>query len=269
MALASQLRFVTRWTRKQSPDVEKRIGNRKAEASGGSVDSEGFVSKEMGQPGIPGLIHTAFFFYSGTGPKAFSCRTSGPGGDLAWRGFRSRDILNGMTQLLTDRLAQADNIRVVERTRVYDILDEQDFGQSHRVDAETAAAIGRILGVDFLVLSTLTQLDVGEKGEISFGPLSVSGVTAEVVLSGRVVDATTAEVMGSYRGEGRNTQAALSVSDLKGLSFGSNAFLVRPWARVFRPRWTTSPLTLWPISTAFVPYPGRWRAALLPSWEAN
>ena len=145
-------------------------------------------------------------------------------GDLAWRGFRSRDILNGMTQLLTDRLAQADNIRVVERTRVYDILDEQDFGQSHRVDAETAAAIGRILGVDFLVLSTLTQLDVGEKGEISFGPLSVSGVTAEVVLSGRVVDATTAEVMGSYRGEGRNTQAALSVSDLKGLSFGSNAF---------------------------------------------
>ncbi|MFP4662204.1 MAG: CsgG/HfaB family protein, partial [Halanaerobiales bacterium] len=81
-----------------------------------------------------------------------------------------------------------------------------------------------ILGVDALILGTLTRLDVGNKGGISIGPVSVSAIKAEVVLTGRVVDASTAEIKDSFEGTGEASDASFSVSDLKGLSFGSNAF---------------------------------------------
>ena len=41
--------------------------------------------------------------------------------------------------------------RPIEREQI-DQVPEQDFGQSGRVDAKTAASIGKILGVDFLVM---------------------------------------------------------------------------------------------------------------------
>lgn len=145
-------------------------------------------------------------------------------GDLSWKGFRSEEILNGITQLVTDKLVQKDGIRVVERTRIYDILDEQDFGQSGRVDPATAAEIGRILGVDYLVLGTLTRLEVVNEGGISFGPLTVTGIKARVVLSGRIVNTTTAEILSSFKGEGEESEASISITDLEGLSFGTKAF---------------------------------------------
>lgn len=145
-------------------------------------------------------------------------------GDFSWKGFGGDEILNGITQLITDRIVQVDGIRVVERTRVVDILNEQDFANSGRVDPETAAQIGRILGVDSIILATLTQMEVGEKGGLSFGPVSLSGVTAKIVITGRVVDATTAEVKASYISQGTASEASLSVSDIEGLSFGTNAF---------------------------------------------
>ncbi|MFW5979961.1 MAG: CsgG/HfaB family protein [Halanaerobiales bacterium] len=145
-------------------------------------------------------------------------------GDFSWKGFRGPEILNGITQLVTDKLAEEEAIRVIERTRINDILNEQDFEQSGRINPSTAAKIGRILGVDSVVLGTLTQMDVGDKGGISYGPVKVDGVKAVVVVTGRVVDVNTAEILKSFRGEGDALEASFSLSDIKGLSFGSKSF---------------------------------------------
>jgi len=112
-------------------------------------------------------------------------------GDFSWKGFRGEEILNGITQMITDRLVEVEGIRVIERSRIEEIMMEQDFGKSGRIDPATAAEIGKILGVDALIMGTLTMMDVGESGGISIGPLSVTGVKATVIMTGRVVDATT------------------------------------------------------------------------------
>lgn len=143
---------------------------------------------------------------------------------MSWKWFRDREILNGITQMITDRLVQESDIRVVERTRIEEILKEQDFGSSGRVDPVTAARIGKVLGVDALILSTLTTLNVAEVGGISVGPLTVKGVKAEVIITGRVVDATTAEIKDSFEARGEEIEASIKVSDLQGLSFGTTAF---------------------------------------------
>lgn len=145
-------------------------------------------------------------------------------GDLLWKGFRADDILNGITQHVTDKLVKKDKIRVIERNRIAEIIKEQDFGQSGRIDPATAAEIGRILGVDYLIMGTVTHMDVKEEGGIRIGPLSITGLKATIVLSGRVVDSTTGEIVDSIRGEADVTDASISLSQLKEISFGTKAF---------------------------------------------
>lgn len=145
-------------------------------------------------------------------------------GDFHWKGFRSNEILNGITQQVTDKLVKKDNIRVIERNRIAEIIKEQDFGQSGRIDPATAAEIGRILGVDYLIMGTVTHMDVKEEGGIRIGPLSITGLKATIVLSGRIVDSTTGEIVDSIRGEADVTDASISLSQLKEISFGTKAF---------------------------------------------
>lgn len=133
-------------------------------------------------------------------------------------------IINGITQQVTDKIVQKENIRVIERNRIAEVMQEQDFGQTGRVDPATAAEIGRILGVDYLILGTLTHMDVKDQGGIRIGPLSISGLKATIVLSGRIVDSTTGEIVDSIRAEAEVSDASISLSQLQDISFGTKAF---------------------------------------------
>ena len=144
--------------------------------------------------------------------------------ELDWFGFKKKEILNGITQMTADRLVHVDGIRVVERSQLEKILEEQNFSQTHRVNPATAAELGKLLGVDALVLGVVNQMDVEESGGLSVGPLKVSGLKATVNIGIRIVSVETAEIVGSYKGTGNAKDASFSVSDLKGLSFGSEAF---------------------------------------------
>ena len=55
--------------------------------------------------------------------------------------------------------SECDWLKVIERTRMEQILTEQHFGYSGRVDTFTAAEIGRLLGADVLVLGTVNVLE--------------------------------------------------------------------------------------------------------------
>lgn len=57
----------------------------------------------------------------------------------------------GLQQMLTTEFAVNPALRVVERSRLRALMEEQDLGASGRVDAETAARIGRIVGARYLV----------------------------------------------------------------------------------------------------------------------
>ncbi|NLK08240.1 MAG: hypothetical protein GX316_06010 [Firmicutes bacterium] len=133
-------------------------------------------------------------------------------------------MIAGITEALTDRLAELESVKVVERGRLHEIIEEQDFGQSGRVDTFTAAEIGRLLGADFLIMGTVTAIEVSEAGGIQFGPLRAQGTTAKVNLSMRVVATETGEILGSAQSSGKHLGASFRVSDLMGLSFASEAF---------------------------------------------
>jgi TolB-like protein len=58
----------------------------------------------------------------------------------------------GMQQMLTTEFAMNDQLRVVDRSRIKELLAEQDLGASGRVDAATAAKVGKIVGAKYMVM---------------------------------------------------------------------------------------------------------------------
>jgi TolB-like protein len=87
----------------------------------------------------------------------------------------------GMQQMLMTEFAMNDKLRVVDRTLIKDLLAEQDLGASGRVDANTAAKIGKVVGAKFMVMGGFID---------TYGTMR---------LDIRIVDAETSEIVKADR----------------------------------------------------------------------
>src|SRR5512143_2640893 len=64
----------------------------------------------------------------------------------------------GLAGMLISELAQNPAARVVERENVQSLLSEQDLGKDGRVDAATAAKVGKLVGAKYMVLGSFVDL---------------------------------------------------------------------------------------------------------------
>ncbi len=67
------------------------------------------------------------------------------------------DVGSGISDLLVDRLVRSGVYSVIERNALDKVLREQNFSNSDRADASTAAKIGKVLGVDAIIIGSITQ----------------------------------------------------------------------------------------------------------------
>lgn len=63
-------------------------------------------------------------------------------------------LQKGIAGMLISELAANPGARVVEREQVQRILDEQNLGASGRVDPQTAARVGKLVGARYMVMGT-------------------------------------------------------------------------------------------------------------------
>lgn len=64
----------------------------------------------------------------------------------------------GLQQMLLTELDQNDALRIVERARLKQILEEQDLAEEGRVDPSTAAEIGKLVGARYMVTGVFVDL---------------------------------------------------------------------------------------------------------------
>lgn len=120
----------------------------------------------------------------------------------------------GVSDILVNRLVMTGNFSVIERSKIEAVLAEQNLGASGRVDPSTAAEIGRILGVDVIILGSITQFDVQQRSSGGgFGPIAVNTQKTEayVKLNTRVVSTTTGEILAIGEGNGEESQSDTQV----------------------------------------------------------
>ena len=132
------------------------------------------------------------------------------------------DIGKGIADLLVDELVNDGTYRVIERKRLDAILAEQNFSNSERADpsAATIAKIGKVLGVKYLIVGSITKFGLEQKkqgiggggfGHVGFGIGAIGREKgkANVAITARMVDVSTAEIMASAKGEGISSRSGL------------------------------------------------------------
>jgi curli biogenesis system outer membrane secretion channel CsgG len=142
------------------------------------------------------------------------------------------DVGQGVADLLVKNLVQSGNYSVIEREQLDKILAEQNFSNSDRANATTAAKLGKILGVDAIIIGSITQFGRDDKstsvggGGFRIGGFGIGGVSrnqsnAVVAVDARMVNIDTAEIMAVAEGKGDSQRSGTS---LLGAGGGSGGF---------------------------------------------
>jgi curli biogenesis system outer membrane secretion channel CsgG len=135
----------------------------------------------------------------------------------------SQDVGKGISDMLIDQLLKDGNYRVIERSALDKVLKEQNFSNSDRADSTTAAKIGRVLGLDAIIIGDITQFGRDDHNTSAGGALSrwdrgygLGGVgmhkaKAVVAITARIVDVNTAEILASESGKGESQRSGTSL----------------------------------------------------------
>jgi len=132
----------------------------------------------------------------------------------------NQDIGKGIADLLVDKLVQDGVYSVIERKELDKILAEQNFSNSDRADPSSAAKIARVLGVDAIIIGSITQFGRDDKktdvgggalggvtGRFGIGGVRKSESKAVVQVTGRMIDTSTAEILASASGKGESQRS--------------------------------------------------------------
>src|SRR6476661_7656069 len=138
----------------------------------------------------------------------------------------SSDVGSDLAGMVTNELASTEKFRVVERSKLSHVLDEQDLAASGRIEKSTAAKTGKLTGARYLILGTVTAFDshtAGSGGGISFHGYGIGGKKEDAYLAIdlRVVDTTTGEIAYSRTVEGRASSYGMHGSVYRG-GFGGS-----------------------------------------------
>jgi curli biogenesis system outer membrane secretion channel CsgG len=132
------------------------------------------------------------------------------------------DVGKGIADLLVKNLVTDGTYSVIERKQLDKILGEQNFSNSNRADPTSAARIGKILGLDAIIVGSITEFgnetknrNVGGGGG-GFGGFGIGGIghkesKANVMLDARLVDVDTAEILGVAEGKGESKRSSTSL----------------------------------------------------------
>jgi curli biogenesis system outer membrane secretion channel CsgG len=157
-----------------------------------------------------------------------------------------QDVGKGISDMLVQKLVTDGKYSVIERNALDKVLGEQNFSNSDRADASTAAKIGRVLGVDAIIIGSITQFgrddqhtNIGGGGYGGYGSkLGLGGIgtkksKAVVGITARLVNTTTGEILAAVSGKGESSRSGTSLigagagggsGGVGGLDMGSSNF---------------------------------------------
>jgi curli biogenesis system outer membrane secretion channel CsgG len=144
------------------------------------------------------------------------------------------DVGKGIADLMVTRLVNDGVYSVIERKALDKIISEQNFSNSDRANPDTAAKIGRILGVDAIIMGSITQFGRDDKSQ-GVGGGALGGLTnrfgvgavgkkqakAVVGISARMVNTDTGEILAAVEGKGESKRSGILLGGAGGSDSGA------------------------------------------------
>jgi curli biogenesis system outer membrane secretion channel CsgG len=134
----------------------------------------------------------------------------------------NQDVGKGITDMLVEKLVKDGKYSVIERKALDKILAEQNFSNSDRANPATAQKIGQILGVDAIIMGSITKFGRDDKSKaiggaglsshgFGIGGIKRNEAKAVCAISARLVDTTTGEILAAVTGEGESKRSGTSL----------------------------------------------------------
>ncbi len=132
------------------------------------------------------------------------------------------DVGKGISDLLVTYLVKDGSYSVIERKALDKIMAEQNFSNSDRANPNSAAKIGKLLGVDAIIVGSITQFGNetknmnlggagGALGGFGLGGFGHKKSKAIVSLTARMVDVDTGEILAVAEGHGESQRESTSM----------------------------------------------------------
>lgn len=152
----------------------------------------------------------------------------------------------GIADQLTTELVKTGRFIVVERAHLEGVNQERDLGTSNQTTGETSVQAGQLLGAQMVITGSVTQSSETGQRAINVGvggigrvfnsmDASLSGTTAKVSLDLRLLDATSGQVVYSFRAQGKASGHGSSVQiEKSNLNLGGDLPQQTPLAEATR-----------------------------------
>jgi curli biogenesis system outer membrane secretion channel CsgG len=132
------------------------------------------------------------------------------------------DVGRGVSDLLVTTLVKEGSYSLIEREALDKILAEQNFSNSDRANPASAARLGKMLGVDAIVVGSITQFGTetkntnlggvgGALGGFGLGGIGRKNSKAIVGLTARIVNVDTGEILAVAEGMGESKRSSTSL----------------------------------------------------------
>ena len=136
-------------------------------------------------------------------------------------GWWSGSVGTDLQDMLIAELASTNSFRVLERRELDAVLDEQDLGDSGRVNPRTRSRLGNITGAKYLIAATLSAFEQntsGGGGGLSFGGFSLGGNQdkAYMAVDLKVIDVETGEIYDARTVEATSKSSGISLGVNRG-----------------------------------------------------
>lgn len=138
--------------------------------------------------------------------------------------YRGVGAAKGISEMLINELVNNGTYTVVDRSKLEQVLRQKNRVAS--VDAATAAEIGKELGVDAVLIGTITRFNVDKQSGGGGGFMGIGGSSsktkANVQIDARLISTTTGDILATAKGIGEADQSESSVS-VRGISGSSSS----------------------------------------------
>jgi curli biogenesis system outer membrane secretion channel CsgG len=132
------------------------------------------------------------------------------------------DVGKGISDLLVTDLVKNGTYSVIERQAINKVLAEQNFSNSDRANPTTAAKLGKLLGVDAIIVGSITEFgretkntNVGGAGGgwtgWGIGHFGHKKSKAIVAIDARIVNIDTGEILAVAEGKGESSRESTSL----------------------------------------------------------
>jgi curli biogenesis system outer membrane secretion channel CsgG len=122
----------------------------------------------------------------------------------------------GAADILTTELVKSTDFDIFERSRLASIMTEQDMSNSGRFDSATAAKIGKLAGVQYVVTGAVTEYGESSSGISGGGMFSAGKKGYFAGVDVRVIDVNSGKILFADSGQGKKASTNVKVMGFGG-----------------------------------------------------